>query len=202
MDPVAVIAVIGSFVASISALILGLAGIIAQNKRDNKQSKIDQDKSDKQSELDKGRLDIDREKATEESYQTMLESLRAEVARLRENETRDRTRIQELETSVIDKTTKIGDLMLAKIDAESETATMRYKMEAMQTKLNMLLKIPEIPEPKKRIAKKEETLPIPIKKVLLANEFRKTKVVEEMNHEIEKFKISSITNGDTYLKGE
>lgn len=192
MDPIATLAVIGSFITSISALVLGLAGIWAQSKRDSKQAKADDDKTKAQNELDKSRLDLERDKADDEARQLTLDSLKAEIARLTEKETLDRNRIMELETAELEKISKIGELMIAKINAESEVATMKYKMEALQTKLNSILP-PE--ESKKR---KEETVPLAIRQTLETNATRIALVEEEMNKELKTFKSGSLANnGET-----
>lgn len=192
MEPITAVAVIGSLITSISALILGLAGIWAQNKRDAKQAKLDTEKAEAQNELDKGRLDLERDKADEDAKQATIATLREEITRLQENQAKDRARILELEAMELDKIEKIGQLMMAKIDAESEAATMRYKMEAMQMKLNALL--PQEVSDKKR---KEETVPLAIRKTLETNKNRKALVEEEMYKEMEEFKSGSLANGGT-----
>lgn len=196
---IALLAAVGAFITSISSLILGLAGIWAQNKRDSKQAQTADITAKSQTELDKERLEIERDKADEETRQATLASLRAELDRLHENETKDRNRIGELENIIIDKTAKIGELMMAKIDAESEAAIMKNKMgvmqekmDAMQLKLNSVL--PEEPAAKKR---KEETVPLAIRQTLEENENRKYHVMEETNKEIETFKSGSLANGTT-----
>lgn len=197
MDAVTTITVIGSFVASMTALILGLAGIWAQNKRDAKQAKVDQDKSDKQAEIDKGRLEIERDKADDEARQLTYNSLKAELDRLHENEARDRARILELEAAELEKISKIGELMIAKINAESEAAVMKGKFEALQMKLNSILP-PE--EAKKK--RKEETVPLAIRQTLETNATRIAQVEEEMNKEIETFKSGSLANNGETPEGE
>lgn len=198
MEPLTAIAVIGSFITSISALILGLAGIWAQNKRDAKQAKIDDAKAKAQNVIDQGRLELERDKADDDARQATINTLREEIARLQENETRDRNRILELEAAELDKIEKIGKLMMAKIDAESEAATMRYKMEAMQMKLNALL-----PQEQAKKKGKEETVPLAIRQTLEDNETRKALVKEEMNKEIETFKSGSLANnGESQTEGE
>lgn len=198
MDAVTTITVIGSFVASMTALILGLAGIWAQNKRDAKQAKVDQDKSDKQAEIDKGRLEIERDKADDEARQLTYNSLKAELDRLHENEARDRARILELEAAELEKISKIGELMIAKINAESEAAVMKGKFEALQMKLNSILP-PE--EAKKK--RKEETVPLAIRQTLETNAARIANVKEEMEQELETFKSGSLANGTNQpLEGE
>lgn len=197
MEPLTAIAVIGSFITSISALILGLAGIWAQNKRDAKQAKIDDAKAKAQNVIDQGRLELERDKADDDARQATINTLREEIARLQENETRDRNRILELEAAELDKIEKIGKLMMAKIDAESEAATMRYKMEAMQMKLNALL-----PQEQAKKKSKEETVPLAIRQTLEDNETRKALVKEEMNKEIETFKSGSLANnGENQTEG-
>lgn len=90
----------------------------------------------------------------------------------------------------MEKIQKIGELTVAKINAESEVATMKYKMEALQTRLNALL-------PKEEVSKrkKEETIPLAIRQTLETNATRIARVEEEVKQEIETFKSGSLANG-------
>lgn len=205
MDPVVIVTVLGSFITSISALIIGLATLWTQSKRDSKQAKIDQDKTDKQAEIDRGRLDIERDRAEDEARQATLESLRTELTRLQEKEVKDRARILELEAAELEKIAKIGELMIGKINAESEAATTKYKMNAMQEKMDdMQIKLNAfLPEEAKSRKKKEETVPLAIRQTLETNATRIAKVEEETQKEIETFKSGSLANGEaTSVEGE
>lgn len=186
-NTVAILASVGALITSLGTLILGLAGILAQGRKDAKQAKLDDDKAKRQDELDKGRLDIERDKADDEARQATLESLRAELTRLQEKEVKDRARILELEAAELEKIDKIGQLMVAKINAESEAATMKYKFEQLQLKLNAVL-------PPEKAKKKEETVPLAIRQTLEDNANRIALVEEEMHKEIETFKSGSLAN--------
>lgn len=191
------IAVAASLITSVGAIILGLAGIWAQNKKDAKQAKIDDDKARAQNEIDKERLDMEREKADNDIRLATLASLKEELERLQDKEVKDRNRILELEAAELEKIQKIGELTVAKINAESEVATMKYKMEALQMKLNAILP-PE--ETKKK--RKEETVPLAIRQTLETNATRIARVEEEVKQEIETFKSGSLANGESQIEGE
>jgi uncharacterized coiled-coil protein SlyX len=177
-----------TLILAIITIVPTVGGLIFQALKDKRDARLAEKKADDQADIDRTNAAANASNAATTASNTTILTLQGENERLSK-------RIIELETNAIQSISKIGELMLAKIDAESDAATMRYKMETMQMKLNALL-----PE-KTTKKKKEDTVPLKIKQTLLANEDRKVLVIEEMDKELETFKSGSIANQNS-ITGE
>ena len=173
-----------TIILAIITIVPTVGGLMLQARREKKQAEMDDRKAKIQEETDRVNAAAGAASVASVASSNVIITLQGEVERLNK-------RLAELELSIIDKTTRIGELMLAKIDRDAEVATMKYKMETMQLKLNAILP-EEVAKPRK---KKEDTVPIQLKKTLLSLDEQKTKVTQETSLEIEKLKNNSISNG-------
>jgi hypothetical protein len=179
-----------------------VGGLIFQAMKDKRQADLDDKKALAEKERVEAQTEIDRANAASNASNAATNASNTTILTLQGENERLSKRIIELETSIYQKTEQIGVLMLAKIDAESDADTMKYKMETMQMKLNALSPTEKIGAAKK---KKEDTVPLIVKQTLLVNEERKALVMEEMGKELETLKSGSITNGishTTPIEGE
>lgn len=194
------IAVAASFITSVGAIILGIAGILAQNRRDNRLAEIDQGKANRQAELDKIRLDLEKDKTANDSIMAIIQPLREEITRLTDSYTRLQARTVELENALIEKTKAIGLLMQEGIDKDFKYAQLQYNMENIKMRLDTLMKKEEITKP--IIARTKRTkLPVidpdePEKLELYRA--KKAEIRTETNKEIEELKSKSISNDITH----
>jgi uncharacterized coiled-coil protein SlyX len=170
-----------TIILAIITIVPTVGGLMLQARREKKQAEMDERKAKAQEETDKINAAAGAASVASVASSNIIVTLQGEVDRLNK-------RLAELEIAVIDKTTRIGELMLAKIDGEAEVASMKYKMETMQSKLNSILP-EEVAKPRR---KKED---IQLKQTLLSLEEKKTKIAQETSLEIEKLKNNSIANG-------
>jgi FtsZ-interacting cell division protein ZipA len=170
-----------TIILAIITIVPTVGGLMLQARREKKQAEMDERKAKAQEETDRANAAAGAASVASVASSNIIITLQGEVDRLNK-------RLAELELAVIDKTTRIGELMLAKIDGEAEVATMKYKMDTMQLKLNAIL-----PEESVKPRKKKED--IQLKQTLLSLEEKKTKIAQETSLEIEKLKNNSITNG-------
>lgn len=180
-----------TIILAIIAIVPTVGGLIIQAKREKKQTELEDRKAAAQAEIDKINATSNATSIASTASSNVIITLQGETDRLSK-------RVIELEAALIAKTTQIGELMMAKIDSESETATMKYKLETMQVKLNSLLPVAEHALP----LKKKDTVPLKIKQTLLANEERKNLVAQEISKEVEQLKSGSIANGRNFYQGE
>jgi uncharacterized coiled-coil protein SlyX len=170
-----------TIILAIITIVPTVGGLMLQARREKKQAEIDERKAKAQEETDRANAAAGAASVAYVASSNIIITLQGEVDRLNK-------RLAELEIAVIDKTTRIGELMLAKIDGEAEVASMKYKMETMQSKLNSIL-----PEESAKPRRKKED--IQLKQTLLSLEEKKTKIAQETSQEIEKLKNNSIANG-------
>ena len=170
-----------TIILAIITIVPTVGGLMLQARREKKQAEMDERKAMAQEETDRANAAAGAVSVASIASSNIIITLQGEVDRLNK-------RLAELELSVIDKTTRIGALMLAKVDSDAEVATMKYKMETMQLKLNAILP-EEVAKPRK---KKEE---VQLKQTLISLEEKKTKIAHETSLEIEKLKNNSISNG-------
>jgi hypothetical protein len=100
-----------SIVIAVVAIVPGVWALVNQANKDKNQSKMDMNA------------------AAQSAAMNIIAPLQAEVTRLQ-------ARVLELEKSLIDKTTEIGDLMQAGIDKDSQIRKLNYNLEDMQLRLN------------------------------------------------------------------
>jgi FtsZ-interacting cell division protein ZipA len=181
-----------TIILAIITIVPTVGGLIIQARREKKQAELDKMRAEAQEEIDKTNAASAASTVATTATSSVIVTLQSEVERLNK-------RVAELEISVLDKTTRIGELMMAKIDSEATSATMKYKMESMQLKLDSIVINPEIknsPSPKQ---KKAAVVPLKLKQTLLSLEEQKEKIAKETNLEIEHLKNNSITNNKINL---
>lgn len=173
-----------TLILAIVTIIPTVGGLILQSIKDKHAAEIEEKRAAAQAEIDKTNATVTASSVSTANSASFIVTLQGEVDRLNR-------RVAELEISEISKTTKIGELMMAKIDSDASAATMKYKLDTIQLKLNSFL--PDSPTQDKK--KKAETVPLKLKQELVSLELKKSKIAQETTLEIEKLKSNSITNG-------
>jgi uncharacterized coiled-coil protein SlyX len=170
-----------TLILAIVTIIPTVGGLILQSIKDKHAAEIEEKRAAAQAEIDKTNATTTASSISTANSASFIVTLQGEVDRLNK-------RVMELEVAVMDKTTRIGELMMAKIDSDAATATMKYKLDTMQLKLNSIL-----PE---NIAQgaKEDAVPPKLKQELVSLELKKSKIAQETTLEIEKLKNNSISN--------
>lgn len=180
-----------TLILAIITIVPTVGGLILQSIKDKHAAEIEEKRAAAQAEIDKTNAATNANSVSTANSASFIVTLQGEVDRLNR-------RIMELEISEISKTTKIGELMMAKIDSDAAVATMKYKLDTMQLKLNSYLPDSSTQDKKK----KTDTAPLKLKQELASLEIKKTKIAQETNLEIEKLVSNSITNGKSNGIGE
>jgi len=178
-----------TLILAIITIVPTVGGLILQSIKDKHAAEIEEKRAAAQAEIDKTNATTNASSVSTANSSSFIMTLQGEVDRLNR-------RVAELEMSEISKTTKIGELMMAKIDSDAAAATMKYKLDTIQLKLNSFL--PDSPTQDK----KADTVPLKLKQELVSLELKKSKIAQETTLEIEKLKNNSITNGKSNGIGE
>lgn len=186
-----------TIVIAIIALIPTVLAIRSQDKTAAKAAALEKQRFDEDIRKDKARQEqeqakavVDEKKADDDVIARDNVYLQAEVEKLR-------AKIATQDEALIAKTTLIGEMRLAEIDKDIELRTMKYQMEALKMKLASV-KIEEAIPMSATIKKKEDTLPLNVKRELATAMSKKTIIERNTRREIEELRNGSINNG----KGE
>lgn len=157
-------------ILAIVAIVPGVWALVNQANKDRTQAKIDMNN------------------AANAAAVSIIAPLQAEVLRLQ-------NRILELEKDLIEKTTKIGELMEAGIDKDAQLRTLRYNIEEMQLRLQAF-------ENKRKATTKEKVdNDTRIKEDLELLEAKKQEVRISTEQTIKELESKSLSNGHT-IEGE
>lgn len=192
MDPA-----ILTIVIAIIALIPTVLAVRSQDRATAKAVALEKERFEEDKRREKERLEQEKAKAVVDEKKADDDVIARDNVYLQGEVEKLRAKIALQDEALIAKTTLIGDMRLAEIDKDIELRTVKYQMEALKMKLANV-NIEEAIPMSATIKKKEDTLPLNVKRELATVMSKKTIIERNTRREIEELRNGSITNG----KGE
>lgn len=192
MDPA-----ILTIVIAIIALIPTVLAVRSQDRATAKAAALEKERFEEDKRREKERLEQEKAKAVVDEKKADDDVIARDNVYLQGEVEKLRAKIALQDEALIAKTTLIGDMRLAEIDKDIELRTVKYQMEALKMKLANV-NIEEAIPMSATIKKKEDTLPLNVKRELATVMSKKTIIERNTRREIEELRNGSITNG----KGE
>jgi len=188
MDPA-----ILTIVIAIIALIPTVLAVRSQDRAAAKAAALEKERFEEDKRREKERLEQEKAKAAVDKNQADDDVIARDNVYLQGEVEKLRAKIASQDEALIAKTTLIGEMKLAEIDKDVELHTVKYQMEALKMKLGE-----EAIPMNVTIKKKEDTLPLNVKRELATVMSKKTIIERNTRREIEELRNDSIING----KGE